>query len=544
MIAILEAHHAGLLARRHWLPNLAAGLTVGIIALPLAMAFAIASGAKPEQGIYTAIIAGLAVTLFGGSRVQIAGPTGAFIAVLSGITASHGLAGLQVATLLAGMILLLLGLARMGSIIKFIPEPVIAGFTAGIGIIIWVGQWPHFLGLSAPAGTHFHDKFWHLITSMPQLHLPTLIIGSGALAIMIINPFIPLLRRIPAPLMAMVAAAMLQYWYPTDGVATIGSLFGDIPRGLPALQWPELTAGRIIELIGPAFAIAMLGAIESLLSAVVADSMAGTRHDANQELIGQGIANMLVPLFGGFAATGAIARTATSIRQGATSPLSGIMHVITLIIVIMVAAPLAVHIPLCALAAILFVVAWNLADLPHFISIIRRAPAADVIILLVTFTLTVLVDLVVAVNIGVILAMLNFLRRMAGSVEVAAMNDTELQNELNHAGMTRLPDGVMVLSIDGPIFFAAAETFKRALSITDANPTVLIIRLERVPFIDMTGIDTLESVMRDLQKRQVRIILTGANQRLKDKLGKAGIFERIGTENVCDDFSAALMKVR
>ena len=544
MIAILEAHHAGLLKRQHWLPNLAAGLTVGVVALPLAMAFAIASGAKPEQGIYTAIIAGLAVSLFGGSRLQIAGPTGAFIVVLSGITATHGFAGLQVATLLAGLIMLLLGLARLGNIIKFIPEPVIAGFTAGIGIIIWVGQWPHFFGLPVPVGAHFHEKFWQLLQTLPQPHLPTTLMGLASLLIVIFNQRIPLLRRVPGPLLAMLLAGSTQFYLQIEGIATIGSVFGAIPHGLPALHWPELTAARIIDLIGPAFAIAMLGAIESLLSAVVADGMSGTRHDSNQELIGQGIANLLTPLFGGFAATGAIARTATSIRHGATSPLSGIVHVATLITVIMLAAPMAVHIPLAALAAILFVVAWNLSDVPHFVAMIKRAPSADVFILFVTFALTVLVDLIVAVNIGVILATLNFLRRMAASVEVSAMHEIDLQNELANLGMTTLPKSVMVFSIDGPFFFAAAETFKRALAFTHTDPRVLIMRLERVPFIDITGINTLESVIRDLQRRQVQVMLTGANQRLMAKLGKAGLLDLVGRDYVFTDFSGAILKAQ
>lgn len=544
MIAILEAHRAGLLKRQHWLPNLAAGLTVGVVALPLAMAFAIASGAKPEQGIYTAIIAGLAVSLFGGSRLQIAGPTGAFIVVLSGITATHGFAGLQVATLLAGLIMLLLGLARLGNIIKFIPEPVITGFTAGIGIIIWVGQWPHFFGLPVPAGAHFHDKFWQLLQSLPHLHLPTTLMAGASLLVVIFSNRIPLLKRVPGPLLAMLVAGSVQFYLQIEGIATIGSVFGEIPRGLPALHWPEITAARVIDLIGPAFAIAMLGAIESLLSAVVADGMSGTRHDSNQELIGQGIANLLTPLFGGFAATGAIARTATSIRHGATSPLSGIAHVATLIIVILAAAPLAVHIPLAALAAILFVVAWNLSDVPHFACMIKRAPIADVVILLVTFALTVLVDLIVAVNIGVILATLNFLRRMAASVEVSAMREIDLQNELASLDMTTLPKSVLVFSIDGPFFFAAAETFKRALAFTHTDPRILIMRLERVPFIDITGIDTLESVIRDLQRRKVQVMLTGANQRLMEKLGKAGVLDLVGRDFVFTDFSSAILKAQ
>lgn len=540
MIALLEAHRAGLLQRKHWLQNAIAGLVVGIVALPLAMAFAIASGAKPEQGLYTAIVAGLAVSLFGGSRLQIAGPTGAFIVVLSGITAKHGFAGLQVATLLAGLMLLLLGAARLGNIIKFIPEPVIVGFTAGIAIIIWTGQWSYFFGLPTPTGEHFHDKLWHVLETLPALHWPTTAIALGSLAIVIFSNKLPLLKRIPGPLLAMLVAGGLQFGFQFEGVATIGSMFGGIPHGLPEFQWPQITAARVIELIGPAFTIAMLGAIESLLSAVVADGMTGTRHDSNQELIGQGIANILAPLFGGFAATGAIARTATSIRNGGNSPIAGIVHVGTLVVVILVAAPLAVHVPLATLAAILFVVAWNMSEMRHFISLVRRAPPADVVIMLVTFLLTVFVDLVVAVNIGVILATLHFLRRMAASVEVQELSNHDLRQELSDQGMTAMPAGVLVFSVDGPFFFGAVENFERALAFTHTDPRVLILRLRRVPFIDITGITALEEVIHDLQRRDVCVMLTGANQRVSDKLDKAGIVELVGRGHCYADVAEAI----
>ena len=540
MIALLEARRAGLLQRQHWLPNLIAGLTVGVVALPLAMAFAIASGAKPEQGLYTAIVAGLAVAVFGGSRVQIAGPTGAFIVVLSGITATHGIAGLQIATLLAGLMLLLLGVARLGNVIKFIPEPVIVGFTTGIGVIIWVGQWSYFFGVPAPSGSHFHDKLGQLLQSLPNWHGPTTLLALGSLLITLHSNKVPLLRRVPGPLLALLIGGALEYGFAFDGVATIGSLFGAIPRGLPSLQWPALTAARVIELIGPAFTIAMLGAIESLLSAVVADGMAGTRHDANQELIGQGIANILTPLFGGFAATGAIARTATSIRNGGTNPLAGIVHALTLVLILVVAAPLAVHVPMATLAAILFVVAWNMSEVRHFVNLLRRAPKADVVILLVTFVLTVWVDLVVAVNIGVILAILHFLRRMASSVEVAALHAPDLRHELAAEGLSALPVGVLIFSIDGPFFFGAVDTFERALSFTGTEPRVLILRMRWVPFIDITGITTLEEVVRDLQRRGVRVMITGANERVSDKLEKAGVLALLGPTNLFGELTDAI----
>src|SRR4051812_45432829 len=409
MIAFLEARRAGLLRREHWLRNIVAGVIVGVVALPLAMAFAIASGAKPEQGLYTAIVAGLAVSIFGGSRVQIAGPTGAFIVVLAAVTARHGIDGLQIATFMAGVMLIALGAGRLGQIIKYIPDPVIVGFTAGIGTIIFVGEWKDFLGLPAPVGAHFHEKLWHLVQALPQLHPASAMLGVVSLALVVFSQRIPGLRRVPGPLTALVLATAAQAAFSFEGVATIGSVFGGIPRGLPAFHFPEITLGRVIELLGPAFTIMMLGAIESLLSAVVADGMSGTRHDSNQELIGQGLANIAAPLFGGFAATGAIARTATNIRNGGNSPIAGVVHALTLIVVILLLAPLAVHVPLAVLAAILFVVAWNMSEARHFIKMIKRAPLADVVILFVTFGLTVFADLVVAVNIGVILAILQFL---------------------------------------------------------------------------------------------------------------------------------------
>jgi sulfate permease, SulP family len=417
MIALLEAKAAGLWSRQHIANNLLAGIVVGIVALPLAMAFAIAPGARPEQGLYTAIIAAILTSLCGGTRVQIAGPTGAFVAVLSIITAQHGIAGLQIATLIAGIILIGFGAARLGTVIKYIPNPVIVGFTAGIGIIIFVGQWKDFFGLSpAPSGLHFHEKLGSLLQALPTLNLATT--GLGLLALVILIFGARHLKRIPAPLVAMVAITVIQTICKFNGVATIGSAFGGIPRALPSLSFPALHLAQVISLVGPAFTIALLGSIESLLSAVVADGMTGNRHNSNQELIGQGIANIVAPLFGGFAATGAIARTATNIRNGATSPLAGLVHSGFLILVILLLAPLASAVPLCCLSAILFVVAWNMSELPHVCRLVRGSPAPDVGILLPTFLLTVFVDLVVAVNVGVILGALFFMRRMALAVSV------------------------------------------------------------------------------------------------------------------------------
>ena len=542
MIALLEARRAGLFARQHWLPNLVAGVIVGVVALPLAMAFAIASGARPEQGLYTAIIGGGLVAVFGGSRLQIAGPTGAFIAILSGITAKYGIAGLQVATLMAGFMLLFMGLARMGGVIKFIPAPVIIGFTSGIGVIIFVGQWRDFLGLPPVGGEHFHDRFWHLLQVLPQFHPATLGLAVLSLALVIYSPRIKGLARIPGPLVAMVAATALQAIVQWPGVATIGSAFGGISQELPAFRLPDLSLSQVITLIGPAFTIAMLGAIESLLSAVVADGMAGTRHDSNQELIGQGIANIAAPLFGGFAATGAIARTATNIRNGGTGPLAGIVHALTLVAVLLFLAPLASHIPLAALAAILFVVAWNMSEARHFTHMLKTAPTADRAILAITFVLTIFADLVVAVNVGVILAILHFLHRMSEIVETHPVDARELALELKELGLTELPPGVLVYEIAGPMFFGAVENFERALLQTHSDPKVLILRLNRVPFMDITGIQTIEEVLASLHRRGVRVLACEANERVLGKLTKAGVIGKLQPGDYCPAFGEALRR--
>lgn len=531
MFALHEAYRAGLLGRRHWARNIVAGIIVGIVALPLAMAFAIASGVKPEQGLYTAIIAGLAVSIFGGSRIQIAGPTGAFIVILAGIVAQHGVEGLQIATLMAGVILIVFGVARLGIILKFIPVPVIAGFTAGIGVIIWVGQWQNFFGLPEITGQHFHQKFWQLVQVFPQLDIATTVLSLLSLALVIYTSRIPRFARVPGPLVALIVVTVIQAIFQFDTVATIGSTFGEIPRGLPEFKVPDMTMDRMLTLIGPAFAIALLGAIESLLSAVVADGMAGTRHNSNQELVGQGIANVLSPLFGGIAATGAIARTATNVRNGGNSPLAGIVHALVLVVVLLVLAPLAANIPLATLAAILFVVAWNMSEARFVVRLIQRAPRADVFILVATFLLTVFADLVVAVNIGVVLAMLHFMKRMSDSVVVNVQTAKDLRYELGPNMPGQWPAGVAVYSVEGPFFFAGVEALQRAVQDSESDPAVVIVRLRWVPFIDATGLQTLQDVVLDLQERGVRVMLVEANSSVTRKLRKMGLTDRLGEGN-------------
>ena len=529
MIAIVESARAGLLDQKNLPKNIVAGIIVGIIALPLAMAFAIASGAKPEQGLYTAIIAGLATSLFGGSRTQISGPTGAFIVILSGITAKYGIVGLQVATLMAGGMLVAMGLARMGGVIKYIPDPVIIGFTTGIGVIIWVGQWKDFFGLSLTGSpAHFHEKLWQLLTALPHLHIATTGLALLSLGLLIVVPRI--VRKVPAPLVAMVTATVLQSVFQFDGVATIGSAFGGIPQTLPSFAPPSFTISDTLHLVGPAFTIALLGAIESLLSAVVADGMGGTRHDSNQELIGQGIANILAPLFGGFAATGAIARTAANIRNGGNSPIAGIIHCATLLAIILALAPLAAYIPLCSLAAILFVIAYNMSELRHFIRMARVAPSADVGVMLVTFGLTVFSDLVIAVNVGVILASLLFMRRMADAVRIE--NDNENFIAATAHEDFELPPGTMIYDIEGPFFFAAAEKLERVLESIQEHTDTLILRMRRVPFIDATGIQTLSEIADDCREYNTRLVICGLRSNVRRKLEHAGLTYKLGKHSL------------
>ncbi|MEQ1598212.1 MAG: SulP family inorganic anion transporter [Methylotenera sp.] len=532
MIAILEAKRAGLLSKKHWLSNIMAGVIVGVVALPLAMAFAIASGAKPEQGLYTAIVAGGLTSLFGGSRLQIAGPTGAFIVILAGITAKYGIEGLQVATLMAGVMLMIMGLARLGGVIKYIPDPVIVGFTSGIGIIIFVGQWKDFFGLSLESGAeHFHEKFWHLLQAFSSLQMETTALGMLTLAVLLLSP--RAFKRIPSPLVAMVAATLVQWYFNFENVATIGSAFGGIPQSLPHFQVPSMTVSEVLKLIGPAFTIALLGAIESLLSAVVADGMANTKHDSNQELVGQGIANIFSPLFGGFASTGAIARTATNIRNGGTGPLAGLVHVLTLVIIILVLAPLASHIPLCALSAILFVVAYNMSELPRFSHIVRTAPKPDVYVLVITFLLTVFGDLVIAVNIGVLLACLLFMKRMSEAVVITQQAHEELIEETRNINF-KLPPKTVIFTIEGPYFFGAAQHLESALESVHGHAEILVLRLGKVPFIDATGMQSLWDLLDTCKRHKTRLVLSEVRPNVIKKLNVAGLIGQIGKENVVE----------
>jgi SulP family sulfate permease len=490
-------------------------------------------------------------SLFGGTRVQISGPTGAFIAVLAIITAQHGISGLQIATLMAGVILMAFGIAKLGSVIKYIPNPVIAGFTAGIGIIIFVGQWKDFFGLTPqPSGVHFHEKLWSLIAALPSINVATTSLALLALAILTIG--VRYLRRIPAPLVALVVVTLVQFFGRFSGVATIGSAYGGIPRTLPALAFPQVSLTQVVSLVGPAFTIALLGAIESLLSAVVADGMTGTRHDSNQELIGQGVANIVAPLLGGFAATGAVARTATNIRNGATGPLAGLVHSGFLILVILLLAPLAAAIPLCCLSAVLFVVAWNMSELPQMIRLIGTSPKPDVAVMLLTLFLTVFVDLVVAVNVGAIVAALLFMKRMAASVNIeqqfssgAAAGDIPTGERApadvgDGLGATAAPQGVLIYSIEGPLFFGAAEKLERTLAHIQRPATTLVLRMGNMPFIDATGMLAIGNMVNDFKRHGAVVFLVELRANVRYKLERGGVIAQVGAANVIDSLEGAL----
>ncbi|MDY0088212.1 MAG: SulP family inorganic anion transporter [Coriobacteriia bacterium] len=521
--AILEAWSVGLLRKENWLPNVAAGVVVGVVAIPLAMAFAIAAGAKPEQGLYTAIVAGLIVTLFGGTRVQIAGPTGAFAVLLAGVTARYGIGGLQVVTMLAGVMLLVFGLARLGGVIKYIPESVILGFTAGIAVVIWVGQWPNFFGLPDTTSGHFAGALAEMVRALPSLDLTTTLLGIASVVVIVGWPRVPVLGKIPGPLVALVGGTVFVAIVRPESVATIGSAFGGLPRGLPPFALPDFAWADLPDLARPAFAIALLGAIESLLSATVADGMTGTKHDSNQELLGQGAANIAASFFGGFAATGAIARTATSVRHGGNSPIAGIVHVLTVLLVVIALAPLASNVPLATLAAILFVVAFNMSEMHRITRIARRAPRSDVAVMFITLGLTIFADLVVAVEVGVILALLNFFRRMTEAVGV-----TELDEEaLVDAGAEQVPvfRDVLVYTIDGPFFFGAVDQFESALLHTNTEPRAVVISMENVPFIDLSAIASLQETMRQLRQHEVEVALCCTKAAVMVPLKKAGVTE-------------------
>jgi SulP family sulfate permease len=523
--------------------DLAAGITVGIIALPLAMALAIASGVPPVAGIITAIVAGFLASATGGSMVQITGPTAAFIPLVASISQRHGVADLAVCTIMAGVIMLLMGFARMGGIIKFIPHPVTVGFTNGIAIFIMGKQLGDALGIDpAAVKGEFLEAMPKLFHALPSTHLPSL--GLAAATILLIVFWPPAWgRRVPAYFVAVVLAwlAVRLFHLP---VATIGSRFGGIPQGWPAFQWPDISPGHLRDLVGPATSIAILAAIESLLSAVVADGMTEQRHDSNQELIGQGLANIAAPLFGGIPATGAIARTAANIRNGGLTPVSGIVHALTLLVVLLAAAPLAKDIPLPALAAILLVVAARMGEWSEFRTL-RQLARSDALVFLTTFALTVIFDLTVAIEVGMVLAAFLFIKRVSENTEVVVDQAERDQFEDFHPlPEDSVPPGVLVFRVAGALMFGAAEKLENMLQHAHEEPKVLILRMRRVISMDATAVHSIATIHRKLQRSGRHLILSGTRDQPLDLLAKSGLVRQIGRANIRPDIHAALARAK
>ena len=524
--------------------DLGAGVIVGIVALPLAIAFGIASGVTPQQGLFTAIIAGFIISALGGSTVQIGGPTGAFVIIVYGIVQQYGYDGLAVATLLAGVILIGLGVAGLGTAIKFIPYPVTTGFTAGIAVLIASQQVKDVLGLAlAEVPADFFRKWTAYADAIATVNWDAVGIAIVAMAILVLWPRIS--RRIPAPLIALVVCSALVPLLGLD-VETIGSRFGTLSMSLPAPRLPSITLGDAQALVQPAIAIALLGGIESLLSAVVADGMTGTRHRSNMELVAQGVANIASPIFGGIPATGAIARTATNVRNGGRTPVSGIVHAITLLAITLFLGKWAALIPMAVLGAILLLVAWHMSEWQRFRALFK-APRSDVIVLVLTFALTVVVDLVVAIEVGMVLAAFLFMRRMAEVTNVGVLT-RELEDETGGGAAPalggRLPRGVVVYEINGPFFFGAAETFKDTIAQTQGNPRVLILRLRNVPAIDATGIHALMDVVRRTRRDGTRVMLTELRSQPMMALGRSGALDEIGDDDLVGSVEEAVAEVR
>ncbi len=528
--------------------DVSAGLVVGLVALPLSMALAIASGVPPQHGLYTAIVAGGLAALLGGSRVNVTGPTAAFVVVLVPVAARFGLGGLLLASIMAGVMLVVMGAMRLGKLIQFIPHPVTTGFTAGIAVVIATLQVRDFLGLTLdghPEG--FIDKVAAIARSMPTLHWPDAMVGAVTLGILLV--WRRLTKRIPAPLAALAVGGLLAYFLPQLNLATIGTRFGGIAQVLPTPVWPwqlpgadghplQLSIGLLRELAVPAIAIAMLGAIESLLCAVVADGMAGTRHNPDVELVGQGIGNIVAPFFGGFAATAAIARTAANIRAGGRSPVAAITHALFILLAVLALAPVLSYVPMASMAALLLLVAWNMCEAKHFIHIVRVAPRSDVAVLLACFGLTVVFDMVVAVCAGVMMAALLFMRRMA---EFTHARITEGEH---HDLLAPLPRDVVLYEIAGPLFFGAAERAMEAVHTLATQPRAVILDMASVPVMDVTGLVALQSAIAAIHRKGTLVVLTGVQSQPATVMARGGIHKGHDQIVFCDTIEHAEMLVR
>jgi sulfate permease, SulP family len=529
--------------REDFIPDLVAGLTVGIVALPLAMAFAIASGVPPQAGIFTAVIAGFLISSLGGTKVCIGGPTGAFIVILYGIGVKYGLANLAICTMMAGGILFIMGAARLGTMIKFIPYPVTMGFTSGIAVLIFSTQIKDFFGLQMEkVPSEFVEKMKALVEHAGTVQWPTLALAATALAVILFWPK-KLQRRVPGSIVALVLSTVGVALFQLP-VETIGSRFGGIPQGVPTPSIPTLSWEIIRNLVAPATTIALLAAIESLLCAVVADGMTDDRHDSNQELMAQGIANMVSPLFGGIAATSAIARTATNVKCGARTPVAGIIHALTLLAIILVAAPLAKFIPLAALSAVLVNVALNMGEWHNF-GRLAKWPRSDAAVFLTAFGLTVVIDLTVAVEIGMVLAAILFIKRVSETTQITAVDQqTETEGSQHSLIGKQIPPGVMIYRIFGSFFFGAADKLESSLQRLKEEPEVLILRMRKVLAMDATGLNALEDLYERLKRRKKHLILSGPHTQPLFMMDKAGFLDRLGRENVCANIELSLVRAR
>jgi SulP family sulfate permease len=541
-----------------WPDEIFAGLTVGLIALPLALALGIASipaGAStpfspPALGIFTAILAGFIISALGGSRVQIGGPTAAFVPIVLSIVQQHGYGGLLVATMMAGGILVLMGVLRMGTLIKFIPWPVTSGFTTGIAVAIMVTQIPDFTGISTEAGVpvEFVEKIPWYFEHIGSANLSSLGLAVACTGIILGWPWLKI-RRIPGSIVAVLAATLFvagMGWGEAHGVATVGSKFGSgaIPSSLPVPVFPAVEWSTLRALIGPAMAIALLGAIESLLSCVVADGLSGDRHDSNTELIAQGVANLVCPFFGGLPATGAIARTSANIQNGAKTPLAGMVHALTLLAVVLLAARWAAYVPMAAMSAVLVVAALRMGEW-HELTRLTKMPRSDALVLFATCGLTVVFDLVVAVEVGMVLAAILYIKRVSETTEVSRVTAEDMLERPEHIAQGKvIPEGVLVYRIFGPFLFGAAEKMEDALASINQWPKVLILRLHLVTAMDATGLNALESIVERMKKRGSTVVISGIHQQPLQMLRKSGFFEVIGRENFCATFDDSLRRAK
>jgi SulP family sulfate permease len=522
--------------------DLVAGVTVGLVALPLAMAFAIASGVSPQAGIYTAVVAGFLISALGGSRTQIGGPTGAFVVIVAGIVAKFGVSGLALVSLMAGVLLLIMGFTGLGTAVKYIPRPVTIGFTNGIAILIASTQIKDFLGLTTPpVPSEFLPRIEMLLRYAGTLHWQPIAVAAASLAVILLLPRVT--RRIPGSIVALAitTGAAVLFHLPVE---TIGSRFGGIPQGLPHFAFPAFHSEHILPLLPSAFTVALLAAVESLLSAVVADGMSGDRHDSNVELVAQGVANIVSPLFGGIPATGAIARTATNIRSGALTPIAGMTHALTLLTILIVAAPLARFVPLATLAAVLFVVSYNMGEWREIGSILRLS-ATDIAVWFATFALTVFADLTVAVGVGMALAALLYIYRIAETTTVAPVTRDYLRDGQAHILQDKdIPTNVTILRIHGPFLFGTTEKLAEATRHLGQFGDVVILRLRNMTALDSTGIHALEGFSERLHKAGKVLLMCGARDQPSQLLARSDFLERVGPENVLPNVQVALDRAR